>query len=63
MARVFDVEATYKTTCGDYGGAIDSSLDALYFGADIPHGGGLFASVVGIALESIGRTSAWGRIR
>ena len=59
MARLLVLEGQTKAGKGDRGGAMDSYLDAIRLGEEIPRGGVIISKLVGVAIESIGRYSAW----
>ncbi|MDO8682620.1 MAG: hypothetical protein Q7N50_03975 [Armatimonadota bacterium] len=59
MARLLVLEAQVKAGQGDWGGSMESRLDAIRMGQDIPRGGGLISMLVGVAIQSIGRKGAW----
>ena len=59
LARLLSLEAQTREQQGDYGGAMNSCLDAMELGVQVPHGGVLIGSLVGIACEAIGRGRAW----
>jgi hypothetical protein len=54
LARILSVEADVHAVHGRYNKAISSGLDAIRLGTDVPRGGALIASLVGVAIESIG---------
>jgi hypothetical protein len=47
---------------GNYVGAVDSGLDSMEFGAEIPSGGSTLERLIGAAVEAIGRQRLWGII-
>jgi hypothetical protein len=59
LARLLVLESQVKAGHGDWGGAMDSCIDALRMGQDLPRGGSLISALVGVAMQSIGRKSAW----
>ncbi|MDO8588438.1 MAG: hypothetical protein Q7T82_15530 [Armatimonadota bacterium] len=59
LARALVLEGQTKAGRGDRGGAMNSHLDAVRFGADIPKGGDIIDMLVGCAIQSIGRNGAW----
>ncbi len=54
LARLLHVEADVYAARGQYAKALNSALDAVRLGTDIPRGGALIASLVGNAIEGIG---------
>lgn len=59
MARLLMLEGQVKEGRGDWGGAVESDLDAVRLGADIPRGSVLIGDLVGIACQAIGRYRVW----
>lgn len=59
LARLLTVEGQIKQEQGDWYGAVNSRLDAVRLGADVPHGGVILSDLVGIACQSIGRQRLW----
>lgn len=59
MARLLMLEDMVEAQKGDWNGAVNSDLDCLYMGEEIPHGSVLIGSLVGIACEAIGRKHIW----
>jgi hypothetical protein len=59
LARLIVLEGKVRESRHDYGGAADSYLDGLYLGQDVPRGGTLIASLVGLACEAIVRRPFW----
>jgi len=58
MARLLATEASVHEDRGEWARALDSRLDCIQFGSDIPHGGGLIGMLVGMAIDAIGRKGA-----
>jgi hypothetical protein len=58
MARLLALDAQTKTAHGDWAGAMTAELDCIKLGSDVPHGSNLIGSLVGIAIEAIGRRNA-----
>lgn len=52
-------EAQAKGEAGDWGGAMNSCLDAFRIGIDAPRGGVLISALVGIACQAIARIEMW----
>jgi hypothetical protein len=63
MARLKMLEAQVRGAQGDWNGAMNSHLDTIYFGQEVPRGGVLIGQLVGIAIQAIGRKSAGEPIR
>ncbi|MES2464371.1 MAG: hypothetical protein V4671_27740 [Armatimonadota bacterium] len=59
LARLLNAEGQVRETNGDLGGAAQSRLDAIHLGTEVPRGGNLIASLVGMACENIGRGPLW----
>ncbi|MDO8682846.1 MAG: hypothetical protein Q7N50_05125 [Armatimonadota bacterium] len=58
LARLLALEGRTKADKGDWKGAMDSYLDAMRMGRDIPRGGSLLAICLGISIQRIGRREA-----
>ncbi len=54
MARLLAFVAATKAAQGDWNGAINSRLDCICLGRDIPRGGALISMLVGDAVQAIG---------
>ena len=63
MARLLEVKASYQSAMRDEAGAVNTALDAVKFGTDIPRGGPMLFCFAGLAFEAIGRDNVWGRIK
>nr|CAA9286545.1 hypothetical protein AVDCRST_MAG63-3995 [uncultured Armatimonadetes bacterium] len=59
LGRILALEGEAKAGRGDPGGALDSYLDCVYLGQEVPRGGTLIGKLVGLAIVSIGRQPAW----
>lgn len=59
LARLLAFEARVKSARGSHAGAVNSGLDAMRLGEDLPRGGPLIAELVGIAISAIGRRPLW----
>lgn len=59
LARLVAMQSRVRAARGDWGGAMESALDAVRLGEDIPHGSALMGELVGIACQSIGQRPAW----
>lgn len=59
LARLLKLEGQVKTGKQDWNGAMNSYLDAIRFGADIPNNSPLVGMLVGVACQAIGRHEAW----
>lgn len=59
LARLLSLEGQTRVGQGKYGDAMDSYLDTMRLGVEIPHGAVLIGELVGIACEAIGRAPTW----
>lgn len=59
LARLLYLQAQVRQSQGNWGGAADSSLDAIRLGEDVPHGSVMIGALVGIACQAIGRRPLW----
>ena len=59
LARLLRVEGRTKVARGDWNGAMQSDLDAVRLGQDIPRGSVLIGMLVGVACQSVGRRDVW----
>jgi hypothetical protein len=59
LARLLTLEGQTRGGRGDWGGAVNSNLDAVQEGEMIPHGSVLIGGLVGMACEAIGRKPIW----
>jgi hypothetical protein len=59
MARLLTIEGQIKAARGDWGGAMNSSLDAMRMCMDIPSGGVLIHMLIAAACQGIARNAAW----
>jgi hypothetical protein len=59
LARLLVLEGQTHAVRGAHGAAMQSYLDAVQMGQEIPRGGVLIAGLVGMACQAIGRRSAW----
>ncbi|MCW3054952.1 MAG: hypothetical protein JWN14_4122, partial [Chthonomonadales bacterium] len=59
MARLLSLQGKVRAEKGDWGGAVDSNLDAVRLGEDVPHGSVLIGYLVGVACQAIGRKPIW----
>ncbi len=55
LARMMWLDAKVKGDSGDWNGAANSYLDSIQFGVQVPRGGNVITSLVGIAIQSGGR--------
>lgn len=62
MARFLALKQQVLLTKGDRAGAFDAGLDTLQMGVQLPHGAVIIGSLVGIAIEAIGRRPMWDEI-
>ena len=58
LARLLDFEAHMKEEQGDWNGVMETKLDCIRMGIQIPHGSCMIGGLVGIAIQSIGRSRA-----
>ena len=59
LANYLDFRASMLATHHDWYGAVDSSLDAIRLGMDPPKEGRQVSSLLGIAIQNIGRFNIW----
>lgn len=59
MARLLSVQGKVRAHQGDWAGAVQSDLDAMQMGEEIPHGSVLIGYLVGVACQAIGRRPMW----
>jgi hypothetical protein len=59
LAKLLRLEAEAGIEKGDWSSAMNSSLDAIKFGASVQNGGGILDKSLGVACEEFGRNSAW----
>lgn len=59
LARLLAFESEVKAAQGDAFGAVNSGIDAIRLGTDIPRGSAMIGRLVGIACESVGRKRLW----
>ncbi len=59
LCRLLAVEGNVAAHRADYGRAMNSYIDACQAGSMIPHGAPLVDSLVGVAIEAIGRKSLY----
>lgn len=59
MARLLHSDSEAKAARGDWNGAVSSSIDGIQLGIMIPHQTPLIGSLVGNAIENIGRSRIW----
>ncbi len=59
MANCLLIDAYMKLKQDDWNGAMNDSLDGLYFGEQIPHGDGLFGESIGRSAQAASRLEAW----
>ena len=57
--RQLVMESRVLAARGDWSGAMQSRLDGVRFGSDIPRGGAMLSALVGIAMESLARKQAY----
>lgn len=59
LARLLALKQQVQQKEGDWNGALQTGTDTIQMGLQIPHGATLIGSLVGIAVESIGRQPMW----
>lgn len=59
LARLLRLEGQVRAARGDWSGAMQSSLDSLQMGTEIPHGNCLIGALAGIAIQAIARQDTW----
>lgn len=59
LAQLLALEGQIKAAHGDWGGTVNSDLDALQIGIEIPHGSPLMGELNGNACQSTGRKPIW----
>lgn len=59
LARLLTLEGQTRSERGDWGGAVNSDLDAIQLGETAPRGSGVIGELVGIACQGIGRQPVW----
>lgn len=59
LARLLAFESQVKAARGDWAGAVNSGLDTVQEGTQIPHGSVLIGKLVGLACQAIGRRHLW----
>jgi hypothetical protein len=59
LARLLTLEGQVRAAHGDWAGAVNSSLDAMQMGAQMPHGSTMLGKLVGLGCEKIGRKPLW----
>ncbi len=59
LARLLRLQGQVKAMRGDWGGAVQSDLDAVQMGEQIPHGAVIIGALVGIACQAVGRDDVW----
>ena len=62
MARLLSLQGKVQAEQGDWGGSVDSQLDAVRLGEDVPHNSVLIGYLVGVACQAIGRKPIWNSI-
>ncbi|MBW3624833.1 MAG: hypothetical protein KY468_15630 [Armatimonadetes bacterium] len=62
LARLLALEGRVKESRGDRAGAIQSYLDAVRLGQDLPRGGAFLVALMGYAAGAMGRYPAWSTI-
>lgn len=59
MARLLSLQGKVRAQKGDWAGAVESDLDAIQMGEQMPHGSVLIGYLVGVACQAIGRRPMW----
>jgi len=61
-ARLLSLQSQVRAEKGDWGGAVESNLDAVRLGEDVPHNAVLIGHLVGVACQAIGRKPIWASV-
>ncbi len=59
LARVLVLQAQLQKARGDWNGALNTCLDGVRFGIDIPHGAPVQGAVIGQFIETLARAEVW----
>lgn len=59
LARLVSFQSAVYTDKGEFGNAINNSIDGLQFGNDTANGGNMICGLVSIAIQAIVRKDAW----
>lgn len=59
LANFLSLSGQVKAAQGDWSGAINTELDAVQMGENLPQGGGINAMYLGSMCQSMGRRHAW----
>jgi type II secretory pathway pseudopilin PulG len=62
LARLLFLRGNVQAAKGDWSGAVDSYLDSIRLGEDIPHGALLLGVFAGSTCQSYGRQYMWGAV-
>ncbi len=62
LARLLALEAQARAARGDWGGAVDSDLDAIQLGVEMQRGAPVLGMVVGLSCQETGARDATGRV-
>lgn len=63
MARLLQLESKAHELHGDWDGAVNTLIDGIILGNDIPKGGGAFSTLIGEAIQNMTRTGAWDMVK
>lgn len=59
LSRLLALQAQTQVDRNDWSGAMNSYLDSLQLGEEIPHGSMIIGALIGDACQAIGRRTAW----
>lgn len=59
IAGLLSLKAEVEAGRGDWNAAINSNLDAIQMGQELPHGGPLMGALAGSSCQSLGQHHAW----
>lgn len=59
LARLVQLESEVQEEQGDWGGAMQSRLDLIQMGEDIPHGSDILGVLAALAIQSLARNHVW----
>ncbi|HEX2948176.1 MAG TPA: hypothetical protein VHV83_01165 [Armatimonadota bacterium] len=59
LAMIHAEDSQVQAAKGDWSGATQSAIDTIHFGIMIPHGAPMIGTLVGLAIQKIGRSQLW----
>ncbi len=62
LARLIELQTQVKAAEGDWNGSMNSALDAIQLGEEIPHGGAIVGMLVGVSCQAQGRCHVWAAV-